>query len=241
MAYWLWQGIFIADRKVNRHDARGTRQNNNGNRRGLECPEERDYYPYWTPTPWRDVAILVDDARRCDYFKKASNNVQKHGECVAPNATGITVGASIGLWNPATKTFVRYAVMAHTAMACTGMAYTAMSTTTSDITLCAITIYGVPCRANRGFVDKSRVVASGAMDHRSTYEKFRVEDAGSGLVALYSDVHKNYLQVVMACIVMPYVDMACIVTALWRFTAACTRTSSRCVTGMHKNILVLAY
>ena len=102
------KGIFIADRKLRKQDARSTRQNNNGNRRGLECPEERDYYPYWTPTPWRDVAILVDDAKRCDYFKKArapahahapalvhartcsqaSNNVAKLGECVLPKVDG---------------------------------------------------------------------------------------------------------------------------------------------------------
>ena len=101
-------GIFIADRKINKHDARGTRQNNNGNRRGLECPEERDYYPYWTPTPWRDIAVLVDDPSRCDYFKKASNNVQKLGECVLDaDLDTIKVGTQIGLWNAATKTFVK--------------------------------------------------------------------------------------------------------------------------------------
>jgi len=58
-------GLFTADQNVNRRSAIGTRQNPNGGRRGLECPEERDYYPYWHPTPFIDVAYLVNDPARC--------------------------------------------------------------------------------------------------------------------------------------------------------------------------------
>lgn len=46
-------GLFTSDRQLNGMSAIYTRQNNNGQRRGYECPEERDYYPYWQPTPWR--------------------------------------------------------------------------------------------------------------------------------------------------------------------------------------------
>jgi len=59
------RGLFTADQNVNRRSAIGTRQNPNGGRRGLECPEERDYYPYWRPTPFLGVAYLVDDPSRC--------------------------------------------------------------------------------------------------------------------------------------------------------------------------------
>lgn len=59
------RGLFTADQNVNRRSAIGTRQNPNGGRRGLECPEERDYYPYWRPSPFMGVAYLVDDPARC--------------------------------------------------------------------------------------------------------------------------------------------------------------------------------
>lgn len=45
-------GLYTADQNVVRSDRRGTRQNPNGNRRGFECSEERDYYPWWAPSPW---------------------------------------------------------------------------------------------------------------------------------------------------------------------------------------------
>ena len=111
------KGLYTADQNVRRHDARGTRQNPNGNRNGLECPEEvgspqlhslqgkfphfclcpamlqRDYYPYWHPTPWIDIAVLSDHASddsadapadagaRCQYYNDWSQ------VCSAPLAT----------------------------------------------------------------------------------------------------------------------------------------------------------
>jgi hypothetical protein len=60
------QGLFLADQRIRGGQvATKTRQNNNGNRRGLECAEERDYYPYWHPTPFVDVAYLTTNTEDC--------------------------------------------------------------------------------------------------------------------------------------------------------------------------------
>jgi hypothetical protein len=72
---------------LNGDAAVNTRQNNNGGRRGFECPEERDYFPYWTPTPWRDIVILTHDKSYCDFYKKESQNVKSRHFC-ADKATG---------------------------------------------------------------------------------------------------------------------------------------------------------
>lgn len=76
-------GLYIADRNLNnnRNKAINTRQNENGNRNGFECPEERDYYPYWHPTPWRDIAVFTDDVALCPMYDQASQNRRGKGKC----------------------------------------------------------------------------------------------------------------------------------------------------------------
>eukprot|EP00439_Symbiodinium_sp_Y106_P040210 s1065_g4.t3 len=84
------KGLYTADRQMEENGgATSTRQNPNGNgrrrgqqRHGLECPEERDYYPYWHPTPWHDIAVLTDEPQaRCEYYRAESQNVKAKGSC----------------------------------------------------------------------------------------------------------------------------------------------------------------
>jgi len=92
--YWYYQncktrernkGLFIADRQLGGNSAIFTRQNNNGDRHGFECVEERDYYPYWHPTPWKDIAVLVSDTGMCSYFRSQSQNGREKGNCTDPH------------------------------------------------------------------------------------------------------------------------------------------------------------
>ena len=81
-------GLFTADQnlaKIEKGYSSGihTRQNPNGNRNGYECAEERDYYPYWHPQPWKDIAILTSNTSLCEnLFVKESFNVRPYHECV---------------------------------------------------------------------------------------------------------------------------------------------------------------
>eukprot|EP01031_Cornospumella_fuschlensis_P039924 gene39924-48616_t len=109
------RGLYAADQRINRNDRRGTRQNPNGNRNGFECPEERDYYPYWAPSPWIDIAVLTDStgdkpcyptdatcSKRCQYYMQNTMNFNKKGYCdVNHNATGATVTTKLNSarWN----------------------------------------------------------------------------------------------------------------------------------------------
>jgi hypothetical protein len=80
-------GLWIADRAseggltYGRSASIFTRQNNNGDQYGYECPEERDYYPYWAPSAWKDIAILTTDDDWCPYYKQHTQNTESRYEC----------------------------------------------------------------------------------------------------------------------------------------------------------------
>lgn len=84
------QGLFLADQKLKGNAQKYTRQNPNGNRNGLECPEERDYYPWTSPSPFRDVAWLGNDVDYCKTnIAPFSQNVSPKGACTGGTANDL--------------------------------------------------------------------------------------------------------------------------------------------------------
>ncbi|KAL0486990.1 DD3-3 [Acrasis kona] len=98
-------GLYTADQTINGQSAVFTRQNPNGQTSGLECQEERDYYPYWHPSPWKDIAIFTTNVTMCPYYQAESQNVMSKGECVKANGDPLSFNqrqtclSGNGIWN----------------------------------------------------------------------------------------------------------------------------------------------
>jgi len=84
------KGLFTASQKLKEDRATRTRQNPGGTRRGYECPEERDYYPYWRPSPWKDVVIFTKDIEACQEIADKSENVVGRWYCELPAGAELT-------------------------------------------------------------------------------------------------------------------------------------------------------
>jgi len=80
------QGLFTINQNLKGNTAKYTRQNPQGTRHAYECPEERDYYPYWRPSPWVDALIITADPDRCAGYQAESQNVKARTECKFPQA-----------------------------------------------------------------------------------------------------------------------------------------------------------
>jgi hypothetical protein len=101
------QGLFTADQNLNGNSAQFTRQDAAGTQYGFECNEERDYYPYWGPSPWKDIAVMSPSDDLCKYFQTESQNVKDRGACTGATTTNnakqpITQAACTtagGTWN----------------------------------------------------------------------------------------------------------------------------------------------
>merc|ERR1719411_2409733 len=76
------EGLFTADQKLKGNNQISTRQNPNGNRSGLECPEERDYFPWPFPSPFIDLKWVGNDVEYCKTnIAPFSQRVRSKGTC----------------------------------------------------------------------------------------------------------------------------------------------------------------
>ena len=78
-------GLFTANQNLKGTLPIYTRQNAAGTRRGFEVPEERDYYPYWGPTPWKDIVIMVSDKKTEQLMKEYVNSPHYGHKCECIN------------------------------------------------------------------------------------------------------------------------------------------------------------
>merc|ERR1712228_446380 len=93
-------GLFHADQDLQGESQKYTRQNPGGTRRGLECPEERDYYPWWNPSPWHDIAIITPEMDYCEMHQAPeSQNVVAKCTCVKPGVNANS-GDGVADWFP---------------------------------------------------------------------------------------------------------------------------------------------
>ena len=89
------QGLFTADQNPNPNNgAQNTRQEPNSARYGFECTEERDYWPYWHPTPWKDIVVFTSNTSLCDTYTSNSQNVASKCMCVG-NGVGSDVQSTM--------------------------------------------------------------------------------------------------------------------------------------------------
>lgn len=73
--------MFTADQQLAADRPFNTRQNAAGAIYGYEIPEERDYFPYWGPTPWKDIAIMVSNQETEELMKNYVNSSHYGHKC----------------------------------------------------------------------------------------------------------------------------------------------------------------
>ncbi|CAF1149931.1 unnamed protein product [Adineta ricciae] len=96
------KNLYTADQGL-KDSSISTRQNPGGTQNGYECPEERDYYPYWQPTNWIDIAILTNRQDLCSYYRENSQNVQSRFACTFENKDDLIQADKLKIIIPITR------------------------------------------------------------------------------------------------------------------------------------------